>query len=62
LLPYLLLLAVYYSHLNTAFLPPFQEDPRVGPLAIGTDPEKVFPSRIKVQSLFRHPAEDGLNL
>ncbi len=39
-LPYLLLPAVYYGHLTAAFLPPFQEDPRAGPLAIGTHPEK----------------------
>jgi hypothetical protein len=39
-LPYLLLPAVYYSHLTGALLPAFQEDPRAGPLAIGTYPEK----------------------
>ena len=39
-LPYLLLPAVYFSHLTAAFLPAFQEDPRAGPLAIGTHPEK----------------------
>jgi hypothetical protein len=32
--------AVYYSHLTAAFLPAFQEDPRAGPLASGTHPEK----------------------
>lgn len=39
-LPYLLLPPVYYSHLTAAFLPAFQEDPRAGPLAIATYPEK----------------------
>ncbi|MCX5890663.1 MAG: hypothetical protein NTY36_14630 [Deltaproteobacteria bacterium] len=39
-LPYLLLPAVYYSHLTAAFLPAFQGVPRAGPLAIGTYPEK----------------------
>lgn len=39
-LPYLLLPTVYYSHLTAAFLPASQEDPRAGPLAIGTHPKK----------------------
>jgi hypothetical protein len=39
-LPYLLLPAVYYSHLTAALLPAFHEDPRAGPPAIGTHPEK----------------------
>ncbi len=39
-LPYLLQPSVYYSHLTAAFLPAFQGDPRAGPLAIGTHPEK----------------------
>jgi hypothetical protein len=39
-LSYLLLPAVYYSHLTTAFLPAFHGDPRAGPLTIGTHPEK----------------------
>jgi hypothetical protein len=39
-LPYLLLPAVYYSHLTAAFLPAFRGDARAGSLAIGTHPEK----------------------
>jgi hypothetical protein len=39
-LPYLLLPAIYYSHLTAALLAAFHEDPRAGPLAMGTHPEK----------------------
>jgi len=39
-LPYLLLPAIYYSHLTAAFLPAFQWVPRAGPPAIGTHPEE----------------------
>ena len=32
--------AVYYSHFPKPFLPTFHNDPKAGPLAIGTYPEK----------------------
>lgn len=41
LLPYLLLPAIYYGHLTEQFLSASHEDPRAGPLAIGSYPEKL---------------------
>lgn len=46
---YLLLPAIYYSHLTEALLPALYVDPRAGPLAIVTHPySQASSSRLKI--------------